>query len=922
MYATIVFVGKLPGAEPTTVATKSSSAGHAGARWWSLDIHSHSPASFDYGGLEGEPNHNEKPSFKEWISTYIEAGLDGIVITDHNSHGGIDRAREALDELRQAQPDLRHFAIFPGLELTAAGGTHLLAIFDPLCPADVVNSVLVLCEYQGTRGESDETANKTVADSAKIIAGQGGICIPAHADQDRGVFKIDPRELLSLRKSSSINAVEVVDDSAIPVAIRQGWVPVLGSDSHHLTTDGCPENREPKAPGTHVTLIKAEKLDLDGVRLALTDPSESIRRCRRGYLDPNTIGHGHINNITVVHGGVTHGYRLGPWMNCIIGGRGVGKSTLIELVRLALGRSGELQGPVAKDLRRFHPSAERTERWWDSDTRIVVEYTKDQRLLRVTWSGLTPGQSLVELWEGESWVAQSGHAFDRAPIRVFSQKQIYELATAPQSFLAMVDDMPAIQKTAWKEEYEELQLKLKTERNKLRQIIAEAEKADRIRGQLEEVRGRLRHIAELRATDEYQALVATEGLLRDTALSEQKAYETEQMVVAHASTLRSLLGESLKVAEYTDRATSISGAAELLEQAAELLRIGRSSWDREANRTTWQDRIDQLNTWLSGQGGPSDISGNQTRSDRQKETDLEAKLREVENSDGRRQEQQDIIDQLMEDLARTRSELFTRRREFTKQLNRSNELTRVDVHQQGNVATIGDHLRILLNCPESFESAFSKDGIAASLLDQQPKHPRFCDQVADFKKSLIELVEEGPHSEIGQNLRVDTRFYGRLANADKFDMITNIMLWFPDDLVSVLYRPEKGGNLTPVDRGSPGQKTAALLAVILQMGNDPLLLDQPEDDLENKLIRNLAVETLRSIKTNRQLVVSTHNANIVVTSAAENILVLQHGELLPEIEAEGTLQTLEVKANVCEILEGGEEAITTRYRRLIGLSNP
>lgn len=148
--------------------------------------------------------------------------------------------------------------------------------------------------------------------------------------------------------------------------------------------------------------------------------------------------------------------------------------------------------------------------------------------------------------------------------------------------------------------------------------------------------------------------------------------------------------------------------------------------------------------------------------------------------------------------------------------------------------------------------------------------------------------------------------------------MTNIMLWFPEDLVSVRYRPRDGSGYIAVDRGSPGQKTAALLTVILQMGSDPLLLDQPEDDLENKLIRHLAVETLKNIKERRQLIISTHNANVVVTSAAENIIVLEHGDEVPSIEAEGTLQSVTVRDNVCEILEGGEEAITTRYRRLIG----
>ncbi|MGL5826610.1 MAG: AAA family ATPase, partial [Nocardioides sp.] len=258
------------------------------------------------------------------------------------------------------------------------------------------------------------------------------------------------------------------------------------------------------------------------------------------------------------------------------------------------------------------------------------------------------------------------------------------------------------------------------------------------------------------------------------------------------------------------------------------------------------------------------------------------------------------------------------RRQYTAQLNTATDSpTRVDVHHQGDVENIGKDLRKLLNCPESFESAFNKDGIAGSLLGQQPKDPQFSQKVIEFKEALIKFVEIGPDSTIGRTIIIDRRFYSRLENADIFDMVTNIMLWFPEDLISVRYRPQGGHGYVAVDRGSPGQRTAALLAVILQMGTDPLVLDQPEDDLENKLIRHLAVETLKNIKGHRQLIVSTHNANVVVTSAAENILVLEHGQVVPGIEAEGTLQNAEVKSNVCEILEGGEEAITTRYRRLI-----
>ena len=892
---------------------------HPGARWWSLDIHAHSPASFDYGGLDGKLYEGEKPSYKEWIQAYIDAGVDGIVITDHNSHDGIDPARKALDELRGRDPDLPPFVIFPGVEITASGGFHVLAIFDPSSDASAVDHALVRCKYLGTRGRSDETANMTVRDIAEVITGQSGICIPAHADHGRGVFGMDARELDALRESDLVQAVEVMDDAEVAQAVRSGWVPTLGSDAHHLTTDTCPEGETAKAPGTHLTLMKAESLDLEGLRLALTDSDESIRRVRAGYDDPNVTQHGHVDQIELVHRGVTEMYRFGPWMNCLIGGRGVGKSTVLELLRLALGRSDELEGTVASDLRRFSPFAASDERWWTEDTRITVRYTKDRRQLRVLWSGAEPDKSRIEVRTGDSWELQSGRSSDRAPIRIFSQKQIYELATSPQSFLRILDDMPPIRRIEWTEDYEALQLQFKDERNNLAKELAESKKADRIRGQLEEVRGRLSHLERLRASAEFQELEAVETSIRHSAQTEERAQGVEDTIVEAARSLRELANSNPTMDEYAERKASFITAADVLDRASSGLQAARTEWQTHGSGEKWRQRASVLNAWLNEQGGQSTISPEQTQADRQLEKDLDAQLRGFEGLDDRCAEQQQTIEEVLKRLEEARQELHQRRRTYTSRLNSSvDALTKVEVFHQGDIESLGDELRRVLNCPESFDSAFAKDGIPSFLNKYQPKDPRFPNKVRDFKTDLIDLVEHGPESKIGQAIKVDMRFYSRLANADTSDLVTDIMLWFPEDLVAVSYRPAPKSNFVAVDQGSPGQKTAALLTVVLQMGSYPLLLDQPEDDLENKLIRHLAVETLKSIKNHRQLIVSTHNANVVVTSGAENVLVIRRGEFTPAIEAEGTLQTAAVKEEVCEILEGGEDAIKTRYRRLVG----
>ncbi|MDG5768373.1 MULTISPECIES: TrlF family AAA-like ATPase [Mycolicibacterium] len=892
-----------------------------GARWWRLDIHAHSPASKDYGCAEGHDSDGDKPSFRDWVKAYVDAGIDGVVITDHNTHEGINQAREALEDLRRENPAMPNLVLFPGVELTVSGGVHVIGIFDPADNAETINSLISRCRYDGTRGASTQTANATVVDAAHEIGQLGGICVPAHADKNAGIFSRSELDLPTLM-GSSITAVEIIDDEKVPTAQRHGWVALLGSDAHFLNIDGCPPDLEAKAPGTHFTWVKAEHLDLDGLKLALTDAPESIRRARAQGVDPNDTLHGFINQIAITHRGTTETFKFNPWMNCLIGGRGVGKSTVLELVRLAMGRSSDLQDTaLSADLQRFLPGGDRAERWWDDTSAIEVRYTKDSRPLRVLWSGGDPTDSHVEAWNGTEWEPQAGRAADRAPIQVFSQKQVYDLARQPQSFLAILDRMPEIRKSEWDEEYAVLENQFRRAREDLRELLTENGRADRLRGELQEVQGRLRHLAQLRANPRYQELERTELQLRSTSAAEHQATDVVAQLAQQTQLLRSLAEAHTDVEGYQTRAASFAQAAVAVERVIADLEAAGLQWRQTGMQGGWQHRVEQLGSWLAQEGGHAqNLSPEQTSADRRLENELQEQLTQFENADAKLEAHRSKLSDLLSMLAAKRMELHQRRSDYVNGLSAGTDgRTRVRVFHQGGIAAVGDELRSILNRPESFDSVFDRQGIPAPLFDAQPKDPRFWQRVVPaFKKELADLIERGAESVIAQRVRIDARFHRRSSDSERFDLETNILLWYPEDLITVEYKPEGSNNFTPVDQGSPGQKTAALLAIILQMGNEPLLLDQPEDDLENKLIKHLAVETLKQIKRGRQLIISTHNANIVVTSAAEHVLVIQHGEHLPGIEASGTLQTEAVRKNVCLILEGGEDAIKTRYKRLVG----
>ena len=94
------------------------------------------------------------------------------------------------------------------------------------------------------------------------------------------------------------------------------------------------------------------------------------------------------------------------------------------------------------------------------------------------------------------------------------------------------------------------------------------------------------------------------------------------------------------------------------------------------------------------------------------------------------------------------------------------------------------------------------------------------------------------------------------------------------------------------------------------------MLDQPEDDLDNHLIYDLVVRQIRENKLRRQIITVTHNPNVVVNGDAEMVHVLDFVGGQCRIVNSGSLQDLEVRDEVCRVMEGGREAFERRYRRI------
>ena len=114
---------------------------------------------------------------------------------------------------------------------------------------------------------------------------------------------------------------------------------------------------------------------------------------------------------------------------------------------------------------------------------------------------------------------------------------------------------------------------------------------------------------------------------------------------------------------------------------------------------------------------------------------------------------------------------------------------------------------------------------------------------------------------------------------------------------------------------SLGQQQSVLLALMLSSDRaQPLLIDQPEDNLDSEFIYSTLVPVLRRAKERRQIIVVTHNANIAVLSDAEQIVVLKSTSDRATITHRGSIDDVGTRDAACEILEGAPETYRLRAR--------
>ena len=926
---------------------------YPGARWWKFDFHTHTPASRDYGKGPGQDS-LKSITPREWLLGFMRVGVDCVAVTDHNSGEWVDRLKDAYQELKQeSSPDFRPLSLFPGVEITANGGIHVLAVLDADKGATDVAALLGAVGYQGVRGESDSTAKSATIGVVEGISEAGGIPILAHVDGPSGAWRLTGNTLAPLFDFDGLFAMEVVDPGRPkPELYRQrklAWAEVLGSDSHH--PHGQAGSR---FPGSHYTWVKMAEPSLEGLRLALLDGGGfSIRRSddpepfEPFALPEHCIEAIEIEDARYMGRGKPAKLEFNPWLNALVGGRGTGKSTVIHAMRLAAGRGHELKHlekhsePLLTFERFEQVPRDRTEKGGlTKSTNVAWTMMRGGVRHRLHWRQ-DGSRTTVEEDAGEAGGRPSPARMitpEHFPVRMFSQGQIAALAGENQrALLQVIDEAAGV--AALQKDLEEARNAFYVAKAHIRDLEGRLTRRNDLTVEQRDVERKLKrfeeagHTAILTAYRHRNRQRTEAGRQFDTAEAAARHIEQAAAALQPEDLPDGLFHETSKedrqvAAIMGALATAVRDAAQALHHVAERLRGLVATQREELAGSAWQAAVEHATGGYEalietlrkgGVGDPSEYG--RLVQERQRLVSELARLDSVQEERDRLIEQsRSLLDNVME----ARRAVSRGRDRFLRETLEHNEFVRIrSLHYGDDPRAIERSLRETLEAPAHFEGDIlvmedgrAVKGCVAELLNELPKDS---EQRSLEMEGRVGRIKHRIHAACTGNGDFGGHFNNHLEAKYKKspEVFDRMQTWFPEDGLLVEYsRRGDGTDFHPIGQASAGQRSAAMLAFLLAHGEEPLVLDQPEDDLDNHLIYDLVVRQIRENKLRRQIIVVTHNPNIVVNGDAEMLHALDFRGGQCIVAQSGSLQEKAMREEVCRIMEGGREAFERRYRRL------
>jgi hypothetical protein len=835
--------------------------------------------------------------------------IEVLGITDHNHAGSVEAFAAAA---------ARHgIVVFPGFEARSKEGVHFLCLFPPGTRASQ------LARYLGEIGIHNEEPNddccKLSCDELpQFIAERGGIVIAAHITQANGL-------LTTLRGQPCINAWR---NRHLLAAQIPGAIDGLPVNYRRIIENTDPAYAREHAPSERVALavvnaqdvvdpddfakssascrIKMTEATIEGLRQAFLDPGSRIR------LNGDAPEHVRAELVAMTWvGGFLDGVAIhfSEHLNVLIGGRGTGKSTIIESIRYvldlpALGDGAALahQGVVNDVLqpgtrvsllvRAHHPAV----------SEYVIERT-------------VPNTPVVRDSTGR--VVSLDPSDILAGVEVYGQHEMSELTRSPEKLTRLLERFVDRYATTVTREAD-----VARELSRLRAELIAAEE------DLKDARERLEALPRYDETlKRYQAAGVEDRLkAKNLLLSEEQILKTAD---ERLQAVRRSLTQFAKVVPI-DRRFAAEEAIATLPGRDVLTDVWAALTDLE---TALSDAVNAARAATdSADARLKVVRGNWTERQAQIETDYQRVLRELqkERIDGtefiniRRAiadlqpvaEEAESLKTRLADRRRERHELLVEWEELAAQSLRLLQQAAKRVNRQ-----LAQLVRVTVTPAGQREPLFDllRDEIGGQLRPALDRL-RACDVLSP--RQLADACRAGV-DELEKQYKISGAAATRLAGATDEVLMRIEELTLPNTTQVELNVAGDGQEplWRSLDHLSTGQKATAILFLLLLEADAPLIIDQPEDDLDNRFISEGIVPKMRDEKRRRQFILSTHNANIPVLGDAELIVALStlskdgESEVIAPADQMGSLDAAPVRELVERVLEGGRDAFEARRRK-------
>ena len=873
-----------------------------GARFHSVDLHVHS-----YGASGDVKDSTMTPS--AIVDSAVRQGLSVIAITDHNSNLN---AQSAIDYAQGKHAG--QILVLPGVELTTAHG-HLLAYFAPDRTADLAK-LLSRLNLIGEMGADDTRTAKSMADAIAEVERLGGISVAAHIDREKTGFdafapgsqnwkkdiitspglyglECDSADTLLWYSdqdeagSAGAERKKILGARQLVVPARYHLAHVQASDAHSMTQF---ERQDPAKPWTR---IKLAELSFNALRVAFVDPTARVRACA---AVPHSIPR--VRGVAIT-GGFLHEERIhfSDNLNCLIGGRGTGKSTAIRAIAYALGVDDEFQE-------------------YDNCPDSVTVFCEDTNGILYRYVRTRGGDIEVKAKEDRSVTDVPIDAFR---IEYFGQGQLAKVAEDPlrhpdllQAFLDRHTNLRDLIETE-----ESLVTRLRENAGRLNPLETAFSQLTDKKKYLAEIAKKLKIAEEgnLRDVVAMQSKLASEKTVRESVEAIAVEYTTGwslsniqrdfDQILATAGACTSDEASSKTIAAIKAALAASNSAVKQKEQelnkllkscAQDLLKL---AGDLKVSHQRMSGDVAKKLADLKSRGLATDIPGLDQLL-RQK-TSVAKEIAAVEQRASERKQCREERAKLRTELAEVRSQMTARRKTQLKGIN-------------ANLAMTIREYTVFLKYDDAgitaeFESFMREKMHGTHLQDNQIQN--LCNRITPSE--LADAVLERNHEKLAAIISAEwaARIIEKLCYWDiLFDL--QALAKQPKPIITVRTKSVPPKDI-PVLQLSDGQRHTILLTIaVLAESNVPLVIDQPEDDLDNAFIFSSIVSTLRAVKEMRQVILVTHNANIAVLGDSELLLPMYRENDCGRILDRGSIDKDATKLRTLNILEGGADAFQRR----------